>query len=194
MGSAGDSLAVTSGKALFKGINASLVTIVDGTITTTDAVTVGGTLTASGPIALPAGSVTTTMLAANAATSATLQVSGFGAFSSAAVGSWVATTIASGAFTCQGGPIHITVNAAIQHSTTGGATAYVGLMMDGVIQVNIQLVGFAAAGLPVPCGFTWYMTPAAGSHAWTFAWQNNTAGTVSIVAGLNSIAVTEQRR
>jgi hypothetical protein len=180
----------TPGERLVQ-INA--LTVTPGSLHTAR-LTVNGPTSLNGTLTMPAGTITTTMLAAGAAQqqlgSYFNAVSGW---STTVLNAWVATAVSLQATTA-GGLLRLEASLPLYHSV-GGAGFYVGWMLDGNIQNAMAYYISPGINYTVNFGMTWYATPAAGLHTFALAVYSTNAGALSInAAAVATLYVTEQKR
>jgi len=143
---------------------------------------------------VPAGSITTPMLAANAAQQLLGTWDGAATFSTTTTGTWQATPV-SVSVTTGGGVIRIECAFSIYHSAAN-AGVYAGIYVDGVQLASNMVVNMPGNNSLLPISFVYYDTGrAAGAHTYALWLQNGNAGTLTLCNFNNStLFITEQKR
>lgn len=149
-------------------------------------------LSSAGVLTLPNGSVTTPMLAANAAQQMLGQYAANTTFSTTAVGSWVATPALVNV-TTSGGTVRLELSLTMTH-TGAGAFYYVAILRDGGI-VGSQIVHQSVAGYNTAIAMIYYDTPPAGAHTYGVYVNNQGAGTLATQPSTTTaLYANEQKR
>lgn len=189
-----------AGKVLVGGVAGSKVTIVDGVITTTGGIVlpagaISSAMLAAGAAAtnIGAGGVTTTMLAASAAQAPLGSYVAIPTFASTTTATWLATPVAA-TVTTGGGLLRVDCSTVLHHSVLA-AQYYTAVGVDGTVNNAMSYTLSPGAGYDVSVGWTYYLTLAAGSHTIALFVYLATAGTLTLNNGLNhTLFVTEQKR
>jgi hypothetical protein len=146
-----------------------------------------------GNLILPNQSITTPMLANNAATQPLADTVLPGAFTTTSTGSWVpALTTAS--VGCQGGRQRIEFNGLFLH-TAAGANFYTGFGVDGVVGQALSYTTLGPAGTYTALSWVFYTSQPVGNHTFSVFVNNSNAGTLTMSNIINSyLHVTEEKR
>jgi hypothetical protein len=146
-----------------------------------------------GVLTMPAGSINTATIAANAVQQQLGSYLSAVSWSTSVLNAWVATAVSLQATTA-GGLLRLEASMPLFHSL-GGAGFYVGWMLDGSIQNAMAYYISPGINYTVNFGMTWYATPAAGLHTFALAVYSTNAGALSInAAAVATLYVTEQKR
>jgi len=153
------------------------------------------TLTSTGGLTLPNGSIGTAAIAANAVQFTDGLAGVPAAWSSTTLGAWLQTSL-SRAYISQGGMVRIELAASLQHSVASAGPMYYGIAMDGANpSIYWAMHAHATANGAVPISGIFYVTPSAGSHTYYLVVLHNTPGTLTLVnVAFGAIYITEQKR
>lgn len=163
--------------------------IADGAITS--AKILDGTITSAD---IADGTIATIDLASNAVTQLIGAYVTSATFTTTTTGAWVATPVTTGSIACSGARVRLVCSGAALHSAVGGLIS-LGIMTDGAPGQAMMALNAPAVNYLVPFCFEFYVTPAAGSHTFTLAVINSTAGTAGLSAGISSVLyATEEKR
>jgi hypothetical protein len=153
----------------------------------------GGATTILAPLNLPANSVGTSQIQANAVQQYLGGIATAAGWSTTVTNTWVLTNVTL-TVTSGGGMLRIEATVPIYH-TVAGAVVYVGWALDGAVQRAAALLNITGVNYTQTVSFTDYGQPAAGSHTFAVAVFNATAGTLGINTASSALLyVTEQKR
>jgi hypothetical protein len=148
-----------------------------------------------GVLSLPAGSITTPMLAANAAQQLIGSYIGVPNWSSTTTSTWLLTPIATGPVACGGGLLRCETSFIVQHSVASGYFVS-GLGWDGAVQVVMSATHAPGVNYQVTISYVYYVSGLSGSHNFQIFIAHYTAGTLSLpnISAFSTLYVTEQKR
>jgi len=147
--------------------------------------------TSGGALTLPAGSVGTSAIAANAAQQLVGQYVNIPSWSTTTTAAWIPTAITC-TFTTGGGLLRFEWIVTSYHSAGGSWMLAIG--WDGVAQYALNIANMGANFVSTMTG-AFYFTLAAGSHSATLFVYLFNAGTLTINQNVQSVLfVTEQKR
>jgi hypothetical protein len=145
-------------------------------------------------LVLPAGSVTTAMLAPNAASAMIGSYFAVPTWSTTTTSSWIGTIVSTGSIACSGALLRIEFSGTLTHSVLGGGF-YSGLMIDGNAVYTLSISNSPGVNYGVPIAWVVYYTPTVGNHIFQMMVNNASAGTLQVSSNVNTgLYVTEQRR
>lgn len=147
-----------------------------------------------GTLNLPAGSVGTSAIAANAVQQLVVNVATQGVWNTTTTNVWVLTLL-NGSFTTSGGLLRFEWSLPLYH-TVATAGLYIGVGWDGAVQANVGVTNTPAlASGAFTISGIYYVGLAAGTHTASIWLDNLTAGTLGVNTAVTSLLyVTEQKR